>query len=85
MLPQIKAQAQSTYGTYNGVGGAFFPQAGFFNVSGDDSLYGASLSANSFGSAVLDWEVFSFGKLRNEIKQLEPQQIKKTAKKTLIY
>jgi len=66
MLPQIKAQAQSTYGTYNGGGGAFFPQAGFFNVSGDASLHGASLSSNSFGSAVADWEVFSFGKLRKE-------------------
>lgn len=65
-LPQIKAQAQSTYGTYNGAGGAFFPQAGFFNVSGDASLHGASLSSNSFASAVVDWEVFSFGKLRNE-------------------
>ena len=65
-LPQIKAQAQSTYGTYDGIGGAFFPQAGFFNVSGDASLYGANLSSNSFGSAVVDWEVFSFGKLRKE-------------------
>ncbi len=65
-LPQIKAQAQSSYGTYNGAGGAFFPQAGFFNVSGDASLHGASLSSNSFGSAVVDWEVFSFGKLQNE-------------------
>ncbi|MEZ7516753.1 TolC family protein, partial [Flavobacterium frigidarium] len=48
-LPQIKVQAQSSYGTYDGIGGAFFPQAGFFNVSGDASLYGANLSSNSFG------------------------------------
>lgn len=65
-LPQIKAQVQSTYGTYSGGGGAFFPQAGFFNVSGDASLHGASLSSNSFASAVVDWEVFSFGKLQKQ-------------------
>src|SRR5690606_3078284 len=34
MLPQVKAQAQNTYGTYQGSAGAFFPQAGFFNVNG---------------------------------------------------
>ena len=29
MLPQVKAQAQNTYGTYEGSAGAFYPQAGF--------------------------------------------------------
>ncbi|MEZ7498543.1 TolC family protein [Flavobacterium sp. Arc3] len=81
MLPQIKAQAQSTYGTYNGGGGAFFPQAGFFNVSGDASLYGASLSANSFVSAVVDWEVFSFGKLRKENQAARAATNKKNSEK----
>src|SRR5690606_18955765 len=28
MLPQVNAQAQNTYGTYEGSAGAFFPQAG---------------------------------------------------------
>jgi len=67
MLPQIKAQAQNTYGTYEGSAGAFFPQAGFFNVSGAaNALNGSSATANSFASAVAEWELFSFGKLRKE-------------------
>lgn len=67
MLPQIKAQAQNTYGTYEGGAGAFFPQAGFFNVSGPAQvLNGNSVTANSFGSATAEWEVFSFGRLRKE-------------------
>lgn len=65
MLPQLKAQAQNTYGTYEGSLGAFFPQAGFFNVSGSADLEKGGASANSFASAVLEWELFSFGKLRN--------------------
>lgn len=68
MLPQISAQAQNTYGTYEGSPGAFFPQPGFFNVSGSPSpLDGRSTTANTFGSAVIEWEIFSFGKLRNQV------------------
>ncbi len=67
MLPQLKAQAQNTYGTYEGSAGAFFPQAGFFNVSGSaPALGGSSMAANSFGSVTVEWEVFSFGKQRKE-------------------
>lgn len=65
MLPQVKAQAQNTYGTFEGSAGAFFPQAGFFNVSGSTiPLEGSSTTANSFGSAIVEWELFSFGKNR---------------------
>lgn len=67
MLPLLKAQAQTTYGTYEGSAGAFFPQPGFFNVSGSgNSLNGNNLAANSFGSTTIDWELFSFGRLRKE-------------------
>lgn len=67
MLPQVNAQAQNIYGTYNGTAGAFFPQAGLFNVSGTpNGSDGAALTPNSFGSATVDWEIFSFGKLRKE-------------------
>ncbi len=67
MLPQVKAQAQNTYGTYEGSAGAFFPQAGFFNVSGSSAtLDGSSTAANTFGSAIVEWELFSFGKLRKQ-------------------
>lgn len=67
MLPKIKAQAQNTYGTYEGSPGAFFPQAGFFNVSGSATeLDGSATAANSFGSATFEWELFAFGKRRKE-------------------
>lgn len=67
MLPQVKAQVQNTYGTYEGSAGAFFPQPGFFNVSGTTSaLGGSSTTANSFGSTTVEWELFSFGRLRKE-------------------
>lgn len=66
-LPLLKAQAQNTYGTYDGSSGAFFPQSGFFNVSGAaDALSGPSFSPNSFASATAEWEVFSFGRLQEE-------------------
>ncbi|MBD1435033.1 TolC family protein [Sphingobacterium sp. DN00404] len=67
MLPQIKAQVQNTYGTYEGSSGGFFPQAGFFNVSGSTAgLDGSSIAASTFGSAIAEWEVFSFGKLHKQ-------------------
>ncbi|WP_426791500.1 TolC family protein [Sphingobacterium sp. WOUb80] len=69
MLPQVNAQAQNTYGTFEGSAGAFFPQAGFFNVSGSAApLEGSSTAANTFGSALVQWEVFSFGKLQTQNK-----------------
>lgn len=69
MLPQVKAQAQNTYGTFNGSAGGFFPQPGFFNVSGAGNEFNASsTTANSFGSATVEWEFFSFGRLQKEKK-----------------
>lgn len=66
-LPQVKAQFQNSYGTYEGTSGAFFAQPGLFNVGGNARpLEGSSTVANTFGSATLDWEVFTFGKIRKE-------------------
>jgi len=66
-LPQVKLQAQNTYGTFEGAAGAFFPQPGFFNVSGSTTgTAGSSVAANTFGSATAEWEIFSFGKLKKE-------------------
>lgn len=67
MLPQVKAQAQNSYGTYEGSAGAFFPQSGIFNVNGSPSdNRGSSTAANSFGSSTVEWDVYSFGKLRKQ-------------------
>ncbi|HLU88706.1 MAG TPA: TolC family protein, partial [Cyclobacteriaceae bacterium] len=69
MLPQINAQAQNSYGTYEGSAGAFFPQAGFFNVSGaTDAGNASTMVSNSFGSATVTWELFSFGRRHKENK-----------------
>lgn len=66
-LPQLKFQAQNTYGTFEGASGGFFPQSGFFNVSGNaPALNGVSHTANSFASGVVEWEVFSFGRTKKE-------------------
>lgn len=67
-LPQLKGQAQNTYSTYEGIMGAFFPQAGLINVSGSDDLTGASFSPNTYASATIEWELFSFGKMQNKTK-----------------
>ena len=66
-LPQVKVQAQNTYGTFEGAAGAFFPQAGFFNVSGSTAATtGSSVAANTFGSATAEWEIFTFGRRQKE-------------------
>ncbi|WP_239016369.1 TolC family protein [Sphingobacterium corticibacter] len=66
MLPQVNAQVQNTYGTYEGSAGGFFPQPGFFSVNGSVPLDGSTTVANTFGSAIVNWELFSFGKLRKQ-------------------
>ncbi|NKI27850.1 TolC family protein [Arenibacter sp. 6A1] len=82
MLPQIKAQAQNTYGTYRGNAGAFFPQMGTFNVNAATSNMGESaIAANSYGSTTVEWEVFSFGKLRKQSEASKAQYQKKVSEK----
>ena len=79
MLPQLKAQMQNSYGTYEGSSGAFFPQPGFFNVSGSGSpVAGSSTAANSFASTTMEWEIFSFGK-----RQKDNEAAKSLTHKTL--
>lgn len=61
-LPQLRAQAQNSYATYEGISGAFIPQPGLFNVSGANGLTGPSWTFNTYASSTLEWELFSFGK-----------------------
>ena len=61
-LPQLRAQAQNSYTTYEGISGSFFPQPGLFNVSGTNGLTGPSWTFNTYASSTLEWELFSFGK-----------------------
>src|SRR5690606_31247276 len=71
LLPQVNTQAQNTYGSYQGSSGGFFPQPGFFNVSASTPLSGSSAAANTFASATIEWELFSFGKNRLQNKAAE--------------
>lgn len=82
MLPQVNAQAQNTYSTYEGTAGAFFPQNGLFNVSGPTTIVdGSATTANSFASATLDWELYSFGKLRKKNEAANALTHKKISEK----
>lgn len=72
-LPQLKAQAQNTYGSYEGIAGAFFHQEGQFNVTGGKDVLERGGAANSFASTTLQWEVFSFGHLRNKTQAATAQ------------
>lgn len=68
-LPQVQVQLQNTYGSYAGNTGAFFPLPGIFNVSGNNSLNGqADATANSYGSVLMDWKLFEFGKQTKELE-----------------
>lgn len=68
-LPKVQLQLQNTYGTFAGGTGAFFPLPGTFNVSGNSSDSGQSATtANTFGSVLMDWRVFEFGRQRKAIQ-----------------
>lgn len=81
-LPQLRIQAQNSYGSFEGSNGAFFPQPGFFNVSGNpDAFEGADNTMNTFGSAVVEWEVFAFGKQKQATKATKASLNKSIADK----
>jgi len=81
-LPQAKIQLQNTFGTFEGSNGAFFPQPGFFNVSGKVApTQGSSTATNTFGSATLEFEVFSFGRQKTDNKAAETQTARYYAEK----
>ncbi|MET6996530.1 TolC family protein [Chitinophaga defluvii] len=67
-LPQAQLQLQNTYGTYAGSSGAFFPLPGIFNVNSGNTLPGEpEATTNAYGSLVLDWKLFEFGKQRKSV------------------
>jgi outer membrane protein TolC len=73
-LPQVQLQAQSSYGTLAGSTGAFFPIPGSFNVSGNNSMNpDINAAHNTFGSVLMDWRIFEFGKQRNAVEAAEFQ------------
>lgn len=68
-LPKAQLQLQNSYGTFAGSPGAFFPLPGTFNVNGNGTPAGQSGStANTFGSILLEWRVFEFGRQRKAVQ-----------------
>lgn len=74
-LPQVQFQAQNAFGSFAGSSGAFFPVPGVFNVTGNNTSSDSAPNAtgNTFGSVLMDWKVFEFGKQRSAIKGAEHQ------------
>ncbi len=66
-LPQLQLQAQHTLGTYQGMGGAFFPLPGIFNISANHNNT-AARATNLVGSAALNWQFIQFGKHRKTVE-----------------
>ncbi|MGY0038018.1 TolC family protein [Pedobacter sp. NJ-S-72] len=67
-LPQMQLQLQNSYGTFAGSNGAFFPVPGVFNVNGAKADHGNTSAANTFGSVLVNWKFFEFGKQRKTIE-----------------
>lgn len=68
-LPEVNFQAQQSYGSYQGVSGAFFPLSGIYNTSGSaKGLNGQSTSvSNAYTSAVLHWDFLQFGRIKTQL------------------
>lgn len=67
-LPKVQLQVQNTYGTFAGSTGAFFPLPGTFSVSGNTSIPGQTTASSTFGSVLMDWRVFEFGRQRKAVQ-----------------
>ncbi len=68
-LPKVQVQLQNTFGSYSGSSGAFFPLPGIFNVNGFNQLDGQpDAVANTYGSVLMDWKVFEFGRQRKKVE-----------------
>lgn len=68
-IPKIAAQHQYTYGTSNSVTGAFYPNPAVISPSGGiraDNINQATWG--SYTSALLEWNVFNFGKVSGNVK-----------------
>ncbi|GAB3914698.1 hypothetical protein GCM10028803_60520 [Larkinella knui] len=72
-LPTVILQDQYTYATSNSLNGSFFPNEGTsVSTSGgirSDNIYQGT--TGSFASAVIDWRVINFGRVKANVKVAE--------------
>jgi outer membrane protein TolC len=74
-LPQLQTQLQNSYGTYAGSAGAIFPLPGIFNVSGNSDLENqANATTSLYGSVVMDWKIYDFGRRGKELEVAHLQE-----------
>lgn len=68
-FPEVHAQAQQSYGSYQTMPGSFFPLLGLYNSSGSNKNGAAAGSgANLYASAVLQWNFMQFGRIKKNIE-----------------
>lgn len=73
-LPGIHMQAQQSYGSFQGIGGAFFPLSGIYNTSTYKTAEGQpNATSNLSVSTVLQWDLIQFGRLRERIKEADAE------------
>lgn len=68
-IPKVTAQHQYTYATSNSVAGSFYPNAAVISPSGSiraDNINEATWG--SYTSALIEWNVFNFGKVSGNVK-----------------
>ncbi|UXX78474.1 TolC family protein [Reichenbachiella carrageenanivorans] len=68
-MPKLMLQHQYTYSTGNSVEGGFFPNEGTISPSGGIRTENINQGAyGSFTSAIMEWDVFSFGKQSSNVR-----------------
>jgi outer membrane protein TolC len=74
-LPRISAQHQYTYATSNSMAGAFYPNPTVISPSGGIRAETSSQATwGSYTSALLEWNVFNFGKVSGSVKAARAQR-----------
>lgn len=68
-LPRVMAQHQYTYATSNSVAGAFYPNPAVISPSGSIRSENIDQAAwGSYTSALVEWNIFNFGKVSGNVK-----------------
>lgn len=71
-IPKLSLQHQYTYGTSNGIAGAFYPNPAVISPSGGirpENNYTATWG--SYTSGLLEWNAFNFGKVSSSVNAAE--------------
>jgi len=74
-LPRISAQHQYTYATSNSMAGSFYPNPTVISPAGGIRAETTSQATwGSYTSALLEWNIFNFGKVSGNVKAAKAQR-----------